>query len=717
VDVDRLLDGLDADQRAAVTEPTHPLAILAGAGSGKTRVLTHRIAHRCLTGDADPRHVLAVTFTRKAAAELDRRLRRFGLRDLPAAGTFHALALAQLRAGAAPAAAPPVLLERKGRLLGRILGGGGRFGAADLAAEIEWAKARLVSPERYPLAAQQADRRLPVPPERVADWYRRYEQEKRKRGVVDFDDLLLLAIRAIDDDPTAAAAVRWRHRHLFVDEYQDINPLQERLLRAWLGDRRDLCVVGDANQAIYGWNGADPDLLERFALHHPGAAVVELRSNYRSTPQILRVATAVLRLGGSPARLPHAHRPGGPVPAVTGYRSDLDEANGIARAVRDHHRPGRSWSAQAVLVRTNAQTAVVEAALRRAAIPHRVRGGHRFLQDPEIRDLLDRLRRLREPLATTVEDLTASLVRQRREVLEAHYGDLDALDGPPEALTLPDTAVARRLDGFEQVVRLAHDLLSVEPGARSDAFGDWLRTVLRDDDPDAGDAVTIASFHAAKGLEWEVVHVAGVEAGYVPITHARTPAARAEEVRLFYVACTRAAEVLRCSWAASRTFGDRTVERQPSPFLDAVRSTVAALDVDHRPADAPTSVIEASRAALAAATAPTAPGGRDGRDGRDRQAERAQQAARDRVEAALAAWRRRRAREVGVRPTVVLGDRALRAVAAELPRTPEDLERVAGLGPVLRSRHGARLLAIVAEALDSADPSTDPVEEDPCGSR
>src|SRR5699024_7958854 len=301
-------------------------------------------------------------------------------------------------------------------------------------------------------------RPLPVPHERVADWYRRYEQEKRRRGVVDFDDLLHHATSMIDNDPSFASAIRWRHRHLFVDEYQDINPLQERLLRAWLGDRRDLCVVGDPNQAIYGWNGADPDLLRRFADHHPGAAIVELRRSYRCSPPVLQVADAVLRLGRLSTGTLTSQRTNGPLPVIVGYENDTDEATGIARAVRDHHRPGGSWSQQAVLVRTNAQAGVIEAALRRGRIPHRVRGRQQFLADPDNRDLLERMRRLREPLATLIEDPTVSLQRQRQELLIAHHGaDLSSLR--PEAVTLPDTALARRLEGWEQLVRLGHEFL------------------------------------------------------------------------------------------------------------------------------------------------------------------------------------------------------------------------------------------------------------------
>lgn len=680
MEADQLLDGLDPAQRRAVTATTHPLAILAGAGSGKTRVLTRRIAYRCLTGDADARHVLAVTFTRKAASELDSRLRSFGLRDLPAAGTFHALAYAQLRtAWAGAGTAAPVLLDRKGRILARILGNTKRVRPAELAVEIEWAKARLVAPDQYADAIHRADRRCPATPDRVAEWYRSYEAEKRKRGLIDFDDLLAGCADAIERDPSFAAAQRWRFRHVFVDEYQDVNPLQERLLRAWLGDRTDLCVVGDPNQAIYGWNGADAAFLHDFSRHHPGAVTIELLDSYRSTPQVLAVAASVLAAGRSmPAPL-RAHRADGVAPTVVGYQCDTDEANGIARAVRDHHRPGRPWGAQAVLIRTNAQGALIEAAFRRAAIPYRVRGAHRFLDDPDVRDLLRRFERMVEPLTTTLADLDASAARQRNELLA---DDLDA--GPEEGAPsrtdreLPDTAAGRRVGAFEQIVRLGHELLTQDPHTRTDALPGWLRTVLLDDGPDAADAVTIASFHSAKGLEWDVVHLAGVEVGYVPISHARSPEAAREEERLFYVAVTRAADVLRCTWAQTRTFGADPVTRSPSPFLGWVRATVSDLVRSSQAAPEPESGLVQSRRALAEDVIDPA-------------------ALTAAVGVSLRTWRGEQARRANVRPTVVLSDRALDAVARHRPRTDAELAELSGLGPLGRERHGARLLAIVAE--------------------
>ena len=694
MDPDRLLDGLDPSQRRAVTTDAQPLAILAGAGSGKTRVLTRRIAHRCATGSADARHVLALTFTRKAAAELDTRLRSFGLRDLPAAGTFHAVAYAQLRtrwAGAGTSA--PTLLDRKGRILGRILGGTTRFTAMDLASEIEWAKSRLVSPDRYPIAAAQADRRLAVDPERIAEWFRRYEADKRKRGLVDFDDLLSQCADAIGTDPSFAAAQRWRFRHLFVDEYQDVNPLQEHLLRAWLGDRPDLAVVGDPNQAIYSWNGADPSFLVDFAAQHPGAEVVELEHSYRSTPQILHTAAAVLSGGRAGAR--HGlqpHRTDGPLPVVAGYSSDLDEAHGIARAVHDNHVPGRPWSAQAVLVRTNAQTSVIEAAFRRAAIPHRVRGAGQLLDDPEVRDLLGRLDKLREPLATTLNDLESSIASQRSALLEALEDDLDE-DDDLAPLVDETSAAGRKIASLEQVLRLGRDLLVVDPTARTEGFGGWLRATLREDGPESADAVSILTFHAAKGLEWPVVHLAGVEAGFVPINHAKAPAEREEEQRLFYVAVTRAADVLRCTWAEQRTFGAQTVDRRPSPYLAWIRGASVELAREVVHAEDPRTAVATTRAELERA------------DLGERPLHEAHV-----VRSALQAWRAEVARQAAVRPTVVLSDKAVEALIRARPTTLDELASVRDVGPSTRERHGARLLAVVAgPARNDAAPVDDPL--------
>ncbi len=673
-----LLAGLDEGQRRAVTSPAAPLCILAGAGSGKTRVLTRRIAHRAVVGSADSRHVLALTFTRRAAGELAGRLRRLGLRDLPTTGTFHAVAWAQLHTwwkGAGRSA--PGLVEHKGRLLGRILGRTTRMSPGELATEIEWARARLVAPDRYPRAAAVADRRTALDRDRVAALYAAYEDEKRRRHLVDFDDLLTRCIDTMATDQAFADAQRWRFRHLFVDEFQDVNPLQLRLLTAWLGRRADLCVVGDPNQAIYRWNGADVSFLIDFPLHFPGAEVVELVDNYRSSPQVLAVAAAVLDRGGASVgpvgttgggRL-RANRPSGPVPTVVAYPSEEDEARGVARAVRDHHRPGGRWGGQAVLVRTHDQALVFGEALRRARIPHRVRGGTSFLARPEVRDALRDLTGRPPPLAAAVEDLAVGL----------------ADDPSPET----DAAHERRA-ALETLVRLGREFCADDPHGTAAELRTWLAATVASDDPRfAVDAVEVVTFHAAKGLEWPVVHVAGLEDGLVPISHARSDEAVAEERRLLYVALTRAEEVLRCTWAEQRTFGERTVQRRPSPWLAAATDAVAAIE-------AAVGAVDRDQAlARVRARLDTLPG--DGGPGDDRLGP-AGSAGRsdDELLADLWAWRARVARGAGVPAAVVLGDPTLAAVAERRPRSPDDLEGLPGLGPVRVGEYGDTLLALVA---------------------
>jgi DNA helicase-2/ATP-dependent DNA helicase PcrA len=669
VDPGALLEDLDDEQRVAVTSDAAPLRILAGAGSGKTRVLTRRIAWRAATDDLDPRRVLVLTFTRRAAGELSQRLRALGLRDAVAAGTFHAVAYAQLRRRwAEQGVTPPTLIERKAPVVASLLPRDTPRGhVVDLIAELEWAAARQVGAEGYPAAATAAGRRPPLPPDQVADLLARYSREKRRRRLVDFDDLLRLCRRDLLADADFAARQRWRFRHLFVDEFQDVNPLQHALLSAWLGDRRDLCVVGDPNQAIYAWNGADNRFLAEFDRYHPGGATVVLSRNYRSAPQILHLAHRVLdpgdrRRGSGP---PRAVRPDGPVPRLRGLPDDRAEARAIARAARDEHGPGRRWADQAVLVRTNAQLALIEEALSDARIPFRVRGGSSLLDQPDVRDALRALARRSAPLAEALVDLESTA----RE-LEATAGD----------------GGAERAAALDTVVRLGRDHLAVDPAASMADFVAGLAATLRGDQLDGGgDAVELATFHAAKGLEWPVVHVAGVEQGLVPVAHARTAAAQAEERRLLHVALTRAERVLRITWALERTFGSRTLPRSPSPWIEDLLAACAELEGGPACPPAPRRGDDRRPARRPARSTPGPPTPTDLDPGARRAFE------------ALRAWRTRLARAADVPAYVIAHDRTLAALAAAGPRTREELLEVPGLGEVKVSRYGDELLELLAE--------------------
>jgi DNA helicase II / ATP-dependent DNA helicase PcrA len=545
-----LLAGLDDAQRAAVTSEAAPLAILAPAGSGKTRVLTRRIAWRARTGSLNPKHVLAVTFTRKAAGELARRLSRLGVDDTVTAGTFHALALAQLRRRAEEAGREaPRVLERKARVLARILGGRGAKGTADLfdiAAEIEWAKARMITPDHFALEAGRAGRQLPRPADVLADIYARYELEKRRRGVVDFDDLLWWCAHAIETDDIFADAQRWRFRHLFVDEFQDASPLSVRLVAAWLGDRRDLCVVGDPAQAIYGFAGADPSFLEDFAQHFPGGTSIRLQVNYRSTPQVVRTAAAVLGRNEQPVAV-RSTRDDGPMPTTHVFDNDDAEAAGVARAFIAAHRDGVAWEHMAVLFRTNNQSAVFERAFTRAGIPFTV-GTRGSLFD-------------RDTIGALVERLEKADRAAPGRRLSDHVSDLLAWadDDEPSDDTRADAAA---------LARLADEYLAAEGGNGTlSGFLAWAAVATRGENGDAGRGVECCTFHRAKGLEWSLVWVAGLETGFVPISYATSEVALDEERRLLHVALSRAHDALHLSWAQRRTFGERTNRREPSPWL------------------------------------------------------------------------------------------------------------------------------------------------------
>jgi len=550
---DRLTVGLTAEQRNAVTTRASPLCIVAGAGAGKTRVLTHRIAWHVRHGEIDANRVLAVTFTRRAARQMRSRLRRLGLRDAVRAGTFHSAALAQLRRYDADLRREPRPVIGSGAgLLSELLSRGGRAARHDdvrrVVNEINWAQARMVSPGDYPARAEAARRRPPLgSAARFASVFSRYQTAKLKRRVLDFNDVLNRCRLLMRDQPAHARAQRWLNQHLFVDEFQDVNPLQFELLKSWLGDDSTLVVVGDPDQAIYGWNGADPDLIRDVGDHFPGCAVVSLRTNFRSAPEILAAAARVL---DRPAQI--AVKPSETEPAVTVCHGD-DEAATLARAVRNSQLPGAPWRTQAVLARTNRQLAPLRKALLSHGIPVVTRTDGDLLQFPEIKRLTREWPR-GAGLAAAVIDT--------RVAMSEHTSKSRGPQTPPRALRT-DQAQAR----IEAFLGFADDHLALDPDATVGSF----LTEIRFGETSAGGraGVHLMTFHAAKGLQWQIVHIVGLEDGLVPI---RTPSAaqRAEERRLLGVAITRAARQLHVMWCDQRVVGDRLVMRRPSPWLSAI---------------------------------------------------------------------------------------------------------------------------------------------------
>jgi len=561
---DAVLAALDPEQREVALALSGPVVVLAGAGTGKTRAITHRIAHGVLTGRHDPRRTLAVTFTARAAGEMRHRLAQLGVEGVQAR-TFHSAALRQLRyfwprvvGGGAPE-----ILPSKARILGPVLRRGGWNDptlARDVAAEIEWAKASQVVAADYPAAALRARREPPgsLSLDDVATLYAAYDERKTADGFIDFEDVLLLTVGMLDTRLDIAEEVRSQYRWFTVDEYQDVNPLQQRLLDLWLGDRDELCVVGDASQTIYTFTGASSSYLLDFRTRFPHATEVKLVRSYRSTPQVVSLANRVLASAtGAEARLRlelRAMRPDGPEPRITAYDDEPAEAAGLAAAVKKLVAGGTPAREIAVLYRINAQSEVFEEALAAAGIPYVLRGESAFFERGEVREALTRLRG-----AARGGEGSGDLGADVRSVLSA----MNWSQEPPSG----QGAVRERWENLLRLVTLADDLATANPAATlAELVADLDQRATVQAAPTA-DGVTLSTVHAAKGLEWDAVFVVGLVQGTFPIQHADTPARVEEERRLFYVACTRARTHLALSWARSRTGRGR---RDRSQFLDAV---------------------------------------------------------------------------------------------------------------------------------------------------
>ena len=548
----RALEGLDDEQRVAAAMLRGPVCVLAGAGTGKTRVITHRIAHGVDTGAYSPSRVMAVTFTAKAAGEMRGRLRALGVEGV-AARTFHATALAQLNFFWPQLArdTAPSIIDNKVRVLGQAADSLGlRLDGTtlrDVASRIEWRKVAMRTIDQD-AAAHPEGLGNTLDAQVLADLQRRYEKVKDERRQLDFEDVLLACAGMLESEPRVAAAVHEQYRHLTVDEFQDVSPGQPRLLELWLGDRRDICVVGDASQTIYSFAGADPRYLLGFPDRYEEATVVRLERNYRSDPAILGVANALMR--GRPGALAlRSDRSAGPVPSVTTYDDDQAEAEGVATAVAAQLASGIEPNEIAVLYRANAQSAPVLSALAARGIAATVLGGKRFFDLPEVRQAVSLLR------GASVAPTPNGLVAAVRDVLRS-VGLTD--DPPPAGGALRDAWEARAA-----VLRLAEQ---APEGTTLRAFTDELMVRGRGQHEPTLRTVTLATLHAAKGLEWDHVHLLGLAEGLLPISYATGFDEIDEERRLAYVGVTRAARTLSMSW--SQRSGSRS--RQRSRFLQEI---------------------------------------------------------------------------------------------------------------------------------------------------
>lgn len=549
------LDALDERQRAAASVLRGPVVVLAGAGTGKTRVITHRIAHGVDTGAYSPSRVMAVTFTAKAAGELRGRLRALGVEGV-AARTFHATALAQLNffwptLAGSPA---PSIIDNKVRMLGQAADAirlrPSTATLRDIASEIEWRKVSMLSIDQYAALGRPISG---VDAGQLIELMRGYEALKDDRRQLDFEDVLLACAGMLEAEPRVAASVHEQYRHFTVDEFQDVSPLQNRLLELWLGDRHDICVVGDASQTIYSFAGAEQRFLLEFERRHPDATVVRLETNYRSQPPILTAANALMH--GRPGALelvPAREQFTADAPTVTAYETEGEEAAGIAASISARIEAGASPSEIAVLYRAHAQSAVLQQALAAEGIATSVLGGTRFFAMSEVRQAILALRAA--AVAPSEQGFLPGVQRVLRE--------LGLTDEPPAA------GGAQR-SGWE--ARRAILRLAEEAGADANlrSFSDALMARAKDQHEPTMRTVTLSTLHAAKGLEWPHVYLAGWAEGSLPISYATTFEAVDEERRLAYVGVTRAARTLALSWSRSAGRG----ERSPSRFLAEMGTT------------------------------------------------------------------------------------------------------------------------------------------------
>ena len=668
---DAILESLDPEQRAVALAGRGPVCVLAGAGTGKTRAVAHRIAYLAATGVINPGRVLAVTFTTRAAGELRGRLRQLG-RLVPGTGleqvqarTFHSAALRQLThfwPSTVGGPAPRVIESKIGLVAEasrRIRLRAGLTELRDAAAEIEWAKVTQVRPEEYEAASAKAGRSGPLGPTRLGHLYAAYEALRTEQNLVDFESVLELTAAILSEHGSAARSVRDRYAVFAVDEYQDVNPLQKLLLDMWLGGRDDLCVVGDPRQTIYSFTGATPAYLIGFPAEYPAAPVIRLVRNYRSSPQVVTLAnklSAVASAAFAPAAPLVAQRPAGPPPQLSEYPDEPDEAAAVARQATALIASGVPASEIAVLVRTNAQTQGLEQALAEAGVPFQLRGAERFFDRAEVKQAVALLGGAAR--SATAADAPAT---QIRPILAG----LGLSAEPPGG-----RGTAReRWESLQALAQLAEDFFA---GAAQATLADLVselavRSTLGHAPAAAG--VTLASLHAAKGLEWDAVFLAGLTDGTLPIIYAQSDEAIEEERRLLYVGVTRARERLFLSWALARTPGARR-SRKPSRFLDGVLAGRGAPVRDR-------------------SAARRGGGDRRGADSVD---------ADDPLFARLRTWRLATSREQSVPAYVVFSDATLQAIAARRPGSVAELAGVPGVGAVKLGRYGAAVLELCAEA-------------------
>jgi DNA helicase-2/ATP-dependent DNA helicase PcrA len=670
-DASHLLDALDPEQRQVAEALRGPVRVLAGAGTGKTRAITHRIAHGVAQGLYAPTEVLAVTFTTRAAGEMRGRLHRLGAPGVQAR-TFHSAALRQLRWfwPTTYGGDLPTLTESKLPLVAaatrRLRVAADQALLRDLASEIEWAKVSNVGPDDYAGVAGRRGRAVAgLDHDTVARLFGGYEEVKRSQARMDMEDVLLLTAGMLAEEERVAAQVRAQYKWFVVDEFQDVSPIQSALLDLWLGGRDEICVVGDPAQTIYSFAGADASYLRDFPRKFPGTTSVELSRNYRSTPEVVAAANTVLAGSGTTSVRLRAQRPAGPAVRFIPVSDEVAEGDAVADAVGALVAGGLPASEIAVLFRINAQSEAFEEALASRGLPYVVRGAARFFERPEVRQAVTLLR-----AAVRTDAESSSLIDLARATLAG-------MGWSPEAPTTRGQT-RDRWESLQSLMTMAAEAGDLTP---EEFVADLDRRAAEQHAPAAG-GVTLATLHAAKGLEWDAVFLAGMHDGTMPLTHATTDAEIEEERRLLYVGMTRAREHLTVSWASARTPGGRG-NRRPSRFLEALL-----------PAEA--------KAASAKPKARRAAHCRECGKPLATPAEKKKQRCADcpasydeALFERLRVWRKERADEESVPAFVVFTDATLQLIAEQRPTSSAALLRISGVGPAKLERYGESLLEVV----------------------